>query len=62
MEESESKYARFLRWFTANGGRYGHITYPAYFPPTSYIGIAAAESIPQHKAIMAIPKQLIIGI
>jgi hypothetical protein len=62
MEDNDSKYSNFLKWFTSNGGKYGPITYPTLFPPTNYIGISASEPIPQHKVIMSIPKQLIIGI
>lgn len=59
---TETKYERFLSWFKSNGGVYRHIEYPAYFPPTNYIGLKAAESIPRNTVIMSVPKRLIISI
>jgi hypothetical protein len=60
--EQDNKYLLFLEWFTKHGGKYSHISYPAYFPPTNYIGLAATEAIPRNKVIMSVPKRLIISV
>lgn len=59
--EGEGREKRFIEWFLSNGGLFRGVK-QARFEPNSYTGIAADEDIPKNTIVIAVPKNLIIGV
>lgn len=61
--QQDPKYQIFLDWLIENGSCIDpSVKYPVAFGPRGYIGVATSSDIESYKAIISIPKSLIIDV